>query len=146
MTVDKSDAVKAGLAKRYPEGRNGQLAGNWQGGIRQSSPGNYVFLHRTIVEQRWPNHPHLAIPGWMHCQEHIIVWEATHNRLVPDGYLVHHIDTVKDHNNADNLELQKKGAHTSHHFALPKVLLARISYLEGLLAANGIPYSPPGEE
>lgn len=31
----KSEAVKAGLAKRYPQGRTGELASNWRGGKKK---------------------------------------------------------------------------------------------------------------
>ena len=31
----KSEAVKAGLAKKYPDGRTGELASNWRGGKKQ---------------------------------------------------------------------------------------------------------------
>lgn len=32
LVVDKSEAVKAGLKKKYPDGRFGQLSSNWKGG------------------------------------------------------------------------------------------------------------------
>ena len=46
--------------------------------------------------------------------EHVAVWEAA-NGLVPDGYIVHHIDGITDHNAPENLDCIPRADHPLRH-------------------------------
>lgn len=103
----RSESVKRALREKYgPEGRKGSRAGNWRGGVRVA-PNGYVWLHREIVTQRWPNHPRLAIPDWSHKQEHILVMEDRLGRLLFPGEEVDHVNRDKHDNRPENLELKQ---------------------------------------
>lgn len=121
--TDKSKAVKRGLSERYPDGRTGSKSPRWKGGRTKRGP--YWWLHRELVEERWPIHPRLALPGWSHKQEHILVMEAHLGRCLTQSERVHH----KNHNKEDNrLEnLVRKGSQGEH---------ARDHAAEGRLAAK----------
>ena len=47
--------------------------------------------------------------------EHILVWEAANNMSVPDGYVVHHKNGIKDDNRLENLLLMTNEEHTIYH-------------------------------
>jgi len=47
--------------------------------------------------------------------EHILVWEETSGRLLPDGWIVHHINGCKNDNRPQNLMAMPR---KSHHYAL----------------------------
>lgn len=56
-----------------------------------------------------PDHPHAQRDG--HVFEHIIIWEQTHNRQLTQGWIVHHVNGIKDDNRPDNLMALQKGRH-----------------------------------
>ena len=47
--------------------------------------------------------------------KHRKVWEQTHNKKIPKGYAVHHIDMDTSNNHPDNLELVHRSKHQSDH-------------------------------
>lgn len=149
----KSEAVRAGLRKHYgPDGRRGTKASNWKGG--RPKRGDYWWLHRELVVERWPNHPRLALDGWSHKQEHILVMENYVGRVLQPGEDVHHGPGGKEDNRIENLTLTgSRGEHIAGHWADAKEaaqlrvknerLRERIAYLEGLLDEHYIPYGGP---
>lgn len=47
--------------------------------------------------------------------EHILVWETANNMRIPDGYVVHHKNGIKDDNRIENPLLMTNEEHTIHH-------------------------------
>lgn len=121
-------AVKESLKKRYPEGRRGELASNWQGGRQMSSAG-YVKLHVH-------DHPD-ANNGYVF--EHRLVMEQHLGRRLEQDEIVHHIDGDKTNNKIENLLLTHNGEHIKQHFKdshQVKQMRSRIAELEAELEAK----------
>ena len=78
-----------------------------------------------------PSHPR-ATKQRGYVFEHVFVWEKTHNQFVPTGYIVHHLNGIKDDNRSENLVAMPKKDHK------PQTLLwetqKRIRVLEEKLA------------
>ena len=47
--------------------------------------------------------------------EHIVVWEKYHNKTIPDGCVIHHINGIKDDNRIENLMMMTNEEHTKFH-------------------------------
>jgi HNH endonuclease len=121
---DRSAAIKAGLARAGH--RRGSAHPRWDGGHRVI--GNYMFLHREVVEGRWPNHPRLAKDDWTYCQEHILVVEADRGTMLPPGWVVDHKDDDKLNNDLSNLEPHpSQGAHQKRHWREAQRIVWRYS-------------------
>ena len=103
---DKSEAVKEGIAKRFPDGRFGIDASHWRGG-RRISPAGYVFIMK-------PDHPYASKTGYV--QEHRLVMEEYLGRILEPDEVVHHRDGNKQNNTIENLEVLLNGQHISDHF------------------------------
>ena len=58
--------------------------------------------------------------------EHILVWEKTYNKRLPKGWLVHHLNGIRDDNRPENLIGMKIGEHSQ----LAKPYIKRIKELE----------------
>lgn len=43
--------------------------------------------------------------------EHILVWEKANNRLVPRGFVIHHINNLRDDNRIENLQFMTANEH-----------------------------------
>lgn len=91
---------------------------NWKGGRIRSS--GYVFIHR-------PGHHRANRDGYV--REHILVWEETHGKPVPKGWIVHHLNGRKDDNRPKNLE----GLPNRKHYLVLQAKAKRIQELEALL-------------
>ena len=71
--------------------------------------------------------------SWGYVGEHIVVWEMVHNKRLPKGWHVHHLNGIKTDNRPSNLV-----AFSSFKHALVLASKAkRIQELEGLLAKQG---------
>jgi len=90
---------------------------NYKNGITHTGKNGYILILK-------PDHPHTNNSGYV--TEHRLVWEEEHNLLLPEGWLIHHKNGIKDDNRIENLvALEKK----DHYYVIP-VLRARIRELE----------------
>jgi|GEM_PF-1629221 len=55
--------------------------------------------------------------------EHILVWETYHNRRLPAGYLIHHLNGIKNDNRPSNLIAMKKNEHVHQAEPFKKKIL-----------------------
>ena len=127
----KSEAVKAGLKKRYPDGRSGKNSNNWRGG--RSITKGYVRLYT-------PDHPN-AIQGKVF--EHRLVAEKTLGRYLTKDEVVHHLNGIKDDNRPENLEVTNRKDHVHKHYIDSEAIQARdreIKRLKSILDKNNIAY------
>lgn len=132
-TWNRSDAVAAGIRKRFPNGRYGREAANWKGG-RQKTSGGHIYKYA-------PEHPCANRNGYV--MEHRLVVERVLGRILEPGEVVHHINGIPDDNRAENLQVMTVSEHRRIHMeALPKLYRAeqRIRYLEGVLRGNYISF------
>lgn len=105
----KSEAVKAGLRKAFPDGRAGINASNWQGGTR------YTGKNRAYIMQWAPDHPNATKDGYV--MEHRLIMETHLGRYLTREEIVHHKNGIKHDNRIENLELAPdRGTHTREHF------------------------------
>jgi uncharacterized small protein (DUF1192 family) len=121
--MGRSEAVKAGLARAFPNGRRGAEHPNWRGG-RRVLPSGYVYIYV-------PDHPNATKAGCM--MEHRLIAEQQIGRFLESSEVVHHLDGDKTNNDPSNLKVLQRGAHLSRHFdALPELakLRQRIADLE----------------
>jgi len=78
--------------------------------------GGYIAVYK-------PNHPRAKRN---YVLEHILVWETHHQRPLPEGWVIHHINGIKSDNRPSNL----KALPSSKHNALISVLKRKIRQLE----------------
>jgi len=76
--------------RKCPNGENSRM---WRGGRIKSSEG-YILINE-------PEHHRRNKGGYVF--EHILVWEQVHNKLLPEGWVIHHINGVKNDNRPCNL-------------------------------------------
>ena len=90
------------------EHRIGQRSGpdsvHWKGG-RSKTPLGYIEVLVPREERRGRRYRH----------EHIVVWEKTHGMPVPKGWVVHHLNHIKDDNRPENLEAIPRNQHNYRH-------------------------------
>ena len=111
--------------RRWTEGKVTQLTKtreqhhNWKGGFNRQKGGYVLILH--------PEHPRANRDGYV--REHIIVWEETHGKPLPNGWIIHHLNGIKDDNRPRNLiALPNK-----KHYLVLQAKAKRIQELEALL-------------
>ena len=80
--------------KHSPHHPKGEKNPNWKGG-RTKGGGGYIKVLK-------PEHPR-ADKRDGYVAEHILVWEEAHGKLLPDGWVVHHLNGIKDDNRPSNL-------------------------------------------
>lgn len=90
----------------------------WKGGRLKQQSG-YIIVHT-------PGHPRATKHGYV--REHVLIWEQAHNKTLPQGWVIHHLNGIKDDNRPRNLIALPKG---EHHFAMHmEALKQRIRELE----------------
>ncbi len=106
------------IGKMKPNPNYGKDHHNWKGGRIKSS--GYIFVHK-------PDHPRAKRDGYV--REHILVWEETHGKPLPNDWIIHHLNGVKDDNRPANLvALPNK-----KHYLILAAKAKRIQELEALL-------------
>jgi HNH endonuclease len=103
--------------RQHQQQPRGNKSSAWKTG-RISTHG-YVFLYA-------PDHPRARD---RHVFEHIIVWEKAHNKSLPDGWVIHHLNGIRNDNRINNLIALPNRKHIHLIGALHK----RIQQLEALL-------------
>ena len=84
----------------------GEKNPNWKGGRREH--GEYIKVYK-------PDHPR-AVKSYV--WEHQLVWEEYHKQLLPDGWVVHHLNGIKSDNRPRNLFAMPKKGHLSQQLLL----------------------------
>jgi hypothetical protein len=103
-------------------GENTSVTGpNWKGG-RVNREG-YVGIY-------CPDHPR-ATATCTYVMEHILVWEEAHGQPLPDGWVIHHKNGIRDDNRIENLLAMPKSTHDNY---IPK-LQDTVRNLEGTVLA-----------
>ena len=90
----------------------------------------YIMLNK-------PEHHHSSRQGYV--MEHIVIWETVNNRKLPEGWLIHHLNGIKDDNRPENLVAMKHGEHVNYAEPFKKrirSLEADIELLEKALRDN----------
>jgi HNH endonuclease len=106
--TERSERSRAAMAKKYPNGRYGELAGNWRGG-RSKHGGGYIKIMK-------PDHPYADGNGYV--LEHRYVMEQKIGRILRPEQVVDHIDRNRSNNHPDNLALHETRAqHVKDHFS-----------------------------
>lgn len=101
--------IDAGIELRTPSetqkleikhGRRVPKRTHWKGG--RTKHHGYIRLYK-------PDHPRQH-NGYIF--EHIVVWEESHHQPLPDGWVVHHLNGIKDDNRPKNLEALPRRGHS----------------------------------
>ena len=125
--TDMSRIAKAAYRRKYGEGRFGELAANWKGGIRR------LGKNRSYIGIFSPHHPDATNDGYI--LEHRLVMEKKIGRRLNRGEIVHHINGIKHDNRPENLGLMSgHGEHARKHFDAVK----EVDRLRKLLLDHGI--------
>jgi len=96
--------------------RLGRYSSNWNGGKYTDSKG-YVHI---LAPDYWC----ASKDGYV--SEHVMVWEKANNMHLPDGWVVHHFNGIKNDNRKENLI----GMPSSEHTKLAEPYIERIRLLE----------------
>lgn len=118
--TDKRYGHIKGQPINFINGHNqcGEMHPRWKGGRRIDCRGYWVATARTHKR---------AYGGRFY--EHILIWEKFHNKEVPKGHIIHHINGVKTDNRIENLVAMS----SKHHDMLIPLLEKRIRDLECLV-------------
>ena len=118
----KSCRMKDWMRQRNTQGENSP---SWKGGKREMS-GGYIAIY-------CPEHPRANSHKCV--MEHILVWEETHGKPLPEGWEVHHLNGIRNDNRPNNLKGLPKGKH--HYALLMQAKDKRIQEVEALLNGQG---------
>ena len=88
--------------KRY----EGNSNPNWKEGRTRSVDGYIMVRSKTGSPGKGK--------GAFYRGEHIVVWEQAHGKPLPKGWVVHHLNGVKDDNRPENLAGMPRHEHHSH--------------------------------
>lgn len=103
--------------------RKGEKNRNWKGGIKQAH--GYILIKK-------PDHPRASSQGYV--REHILVWEQSTGKLLPDGWVIHHFNGIKNDNRSVNLLAMPNKKHGLFISSLQK----RIFELEAKFKNQGV--------
>jgi len=94
--------VRFNIPRRHKGSDPREKHPSWKGGRVGDSYGYIQIKNRE--------HPRANNQGYV--REHILVWEEYHHRKLPKGWLIHHLNGIKDDNRPQNLIAMKRGEHT----------------------------------
>ena len=94
----------------------------WKGGKFKDGRG-YICIYN-------PEHPRAHKNRYV--MEHILIWETVHKQPLPKGWIIHHLNGIKDDNRPVNLQALPN---RKHKFVL-EAKARRIQELEGLLSSQ----------
>jgi len=103
-------------------------ASNWRGG-RNITTGGYVLIYHPE-----PHHKAHKQGVTQYVFEHILVWEKYNNKLLPDGYVIHHLNGIKTDNRPENLVTIKPKNHGGWTYT--QALQKRIKELEEIIKSK----------
>ncbi len=114
--------------KEWLQTRNykGENSPTWKGGRLKRGTGYIGIL----------KHGHYRANKSGYVWEHILVWEETHKRKLPKGYLIHHINGIKDDNRPTNLLAMLRKGHSPTLFV--KGVQKRLREVEAQLAQQNL--------
>ncbi len=90
-------------------------------GHKRNRSDGYVLI-------RCSEHPRAGKDGY--ALEHILVWEKVHNKPVPKGWHVHHVNGIGNDNRPRNLVAVPPKKHRILHYSLDEIRKQRIRELE----------------
>lgn len=109
-----------------------KTCGNREKGLHVRGPNNHLwkggrtktrgYIYIRVKPPGFKGHPYRA--------EHRVVWEQTHGKPIPKGWVVHHLNGVKDDNRPENLAAMPRHEHHSHPRRALEPYEARILDLE----------------
>lgn len=108
--------------------RRGEKNYQWTGRRHVSSNG-YIYIYYPR-----PHHRVFYCKGTPYVFEHIIVWEESNKKLIPDGYTIHHLNGIRTDNRPENLIAIKRPDHKGWTYS--KCLQERIRELEEIIMEN----------
>lgn len=117
-TVTKHLKLGGVMLRGYPRGSEHPA---WKGGRKKDGAG-YIRVYA-------PGHPRALNKSYVF--EHILVWERANSKPLPEGWIIHHINGVRDDNRPENLMAMPLKCHQSE--LKLKAGQRRIRYLEAKL-------------
>ena len=90
----RKEVAKVEWSQGRPKSRLGENNHSWRGGKFQDTNG-YIYIYK-------PDHKRADKRRYV--QEHILVWEETHQRELPRGWVIHHLNGIKGDNRPNNLK------------------------------------------
>lgn len=93
---------------------------------RRLRPKASKLQNRGYVYVLSPDHPRANSAGY--APEHILIWERTHNKPLPEGWVVHHLNGIKMDNRPSNLRGMPKRQH--HGKLIEQAIKQRVRELE----------------
>ncbi len=93
--------VKFNIPRRHKGSAPREKHPSWKGGRVGDSYG-YIQIK---------NREHYRANNQGYVREHLLVWEEYHHKKLPKGWLIHHLNGIKDDNRPQNLVAMKIGGH-----------------------------------
>jgi len=87
----------------------------------------YRFIKDGYIYIKKPDCPRANTKGYV--REHIFIWERAHNKSLPKGWIVHHLNGIKTDNRINNLVALPE----QKHRLILQAKAKRIQELEALL-------------
>jgi len=111
-----SEAQKIAYKKGRMKSQRGEDNNQWKGGRYPDSRG-YIYLYTGVRNRK--------------VFEHRLIWEKHHGKI-PDGWIIHHLNGIRDDNRIENLQAIPRKRHNSMSIVEP--YQERIRKLEQQLA------------